>query len=41
MDIDMPIKNGFEATEDILSYCYNNNLPPPLICACSALIGDD
>ncbi|KAL4486790.1 hypothetical protein ABPG72_006622 [Tetrahymena utriculariae] len=41
MDIDMPIKNGYEATQEILKYCTQNDFKPPLISACSAYVGEE
>ncbi|EAS02189.2 ATPase, histidine kinase-, DNA gyrase B (macronuclear) [Tetrahymena thermophila SB210] len=41
MDIDMPIKNGYEATQEILKYCTSNDIKPPLISACSAYVGEE
>ncbi|KAL4472696.1 hypothetical protein ABPG74_018645 [Tetrahymena malaccensis] len=41
MDIDMPIKNGYEATQEILKYCTQNDVKPPLISACSAYVGEE
>lgn len=41
MDIDMPIKNGYEASQEIIKYCNSNDLKPPLISACSAYVGEE
>ncbi len=38
MDIDMPVKNGFEASLEIVEYYENYNLNVPIIC-CSAFTG--
>ena len=36
MDIDMPIKNGYDASLEIKSLFFNDPLSAPYICACSA-----
>ncbi|EAR83218.2 ATPase, histidine kinase-, DNA gyrase B (macronuclear) [Tetrahymena thermophila SB210] len=42
MDINMPIKNGYEATEDILKYFKSKNVNQPTqISACSAYIQEE
>jgi YesN/AraC family two-component response regulator len=35
MDIDMPVKNGFEATLEIIDYLKTYNVKVPIVC-CSA-----
>lgn len=38
MDIDMPIKDGYETTEEILDFYKEINLTPPIITACTAYV---
>ncbi|EAR86396.2 ATPase, histidine kinase-, DNA gyrase B (macronuclear) [Tetrahymena thermophila SB210] len=38
MDIDMPIKDGYETTKNILQYFQKKNIPPPKISACTAYV---
>ena len=40
MDIDMPIKDGYQTTKEIIKFCNEKNIEVPLICACSAFKGD-
>ena len=40
MDIDMPVKNGIEATEEIRLYFKNKNLHSIKIIACTAFNND-
>ncbi|KAL4438314.1 hypothetical protein ABPG74_009737 [Tetrahymena malaccensis] len=38
MDIDMPIKNGYQTTKEILNYYNNQKVKPTVISACTAFI---
>ncbi|KAL4512428.1 hypothetical protein ABPG72_005430 [Tetrahymena utriculariae] len=38
MDIDMPIKDGYETTKNILQYFKKKNMSPPKISACTAYV---
>lgn len=40
MDIDMPVKNGYETTQDILQYFDSHFTPPPTISACTAFVSE-
>lgn len=36
MDIDMPVKNGFQSSLEINNFCIDNNVKMPYIVAVSA-----
>ncbi|EAS07271.2 ATPase, histidine kinase-, DNA gyrase B (macronuclear) [Tetrahymena thermophila SB210] len=43
MDLDMPVKNGYEAVQEIKSFYIKNNLQKeaPIIVACTAFVGEE
>ncbi len=41
MDIDMPVKNGFETTIEILDIFTKIKKLPPNIVACTAFVGEE
>ena len=41
MDLDMPVKDGFLTTKEILSLYKQNNIIPPNIIACTAFVGEE